>query len=209
MSEMCEQLHHILSEASRFRFPFDEYRVPQSGISVMFERGEKAHDADRIVHIGTHTGNKRLGLRLNEHITPNKDRSILRKYIGEAMLNRDQDPFLEQWKLDLTTVAAREAYESLVDFDKQAAVESQVTDYIQENYSFAIFRVVSRDKRFDLKWKIISTVSLCDECKPSDSWLGLHSPFPKIQQSGLWLVKGLYKEPLSENDFEALREMLL
>jgi hypothetical protein len=109
----------------------------------------------------------------------------------------------------LTTVAAREAYESLVDFDKQAAVESQVTDYIQENYSFAIFRVVSRDKRFDLKWKIISTVSLCDECKPSDSWLGLHSPFPKIQQSGLWLVKGLYKEPLSENDFEALREMLL
>ncbi|MEJ5311714.1 MAG: hypothetical protein WHX52_18280 [Anaerolineae bacterium] len=209
MSEMCEQLHRILNKASRFRFPFDEYRLPQNGIYVMFEFGEQGHNVDRIVHIGTHTGKRNLRSRLEEHLTPNKDRSVLRKNIGRAILSKNCDPFLEQWNWDLTTVAARERYGSLVDLDKQGAIEDQVTDYIQKRFSFAVFGVDSLVACSQFKWRMISTVSLCDECGPSVEWLGLHSPKAKIRQSGLWLEKGLYKEPLSQADLETLIAKLL
>jgi len=56
--------------------------------------------------------------------------------------------------------------------------------------------------------KIISTISLCEECKPSHNWLGLFSPKEKIRDSGLWLVNELYKEPLSDKETEDLKNIL-
>jgi hypothetical protein len=64
-------------------------------------------------------------------------------------------------------------------------------------------------KRLLWESKIISTVSLCDECCPSANWLGLHSPKEKIRKNGLWLVNELYKQPLSESDYEALETNVL
>ncbi len=63
--------------------------------------------------------------------------------------------------------------------------------------------------RLLLEWKIISTVSLCVVCCPSENWLGLHSPKEKIRESGLWLVNELHKLPLSENDYEVLKTNVL
>jgi hypothetical protein len=57
-----------------------------------------------------------------------------------------------------------------------------------------------------LESKIISTISLCDECKPSEKWLGLFSPKEKIRKSGLWLVNELWKTPLSDKDIEELKQ---
>ena len=45
-------------------------------------------------------------------------------------------------------------------------------------------------------------------CKPSENWLGLFSPKEKIRKGGLWLVNELYKEPLSEDDFKRLKELV-
>ena len=67
-----------------------------------------------------------------------------------------------------------------------------------------MFWADEKAKRLELKSKMISTVSLCDECRPSPQWLGLFSPKDKIRTSGLWLVNELYKEPLSSTDLEAL-----
>jgi len=62
-----------------------------------------AHSTDRIVRIGTHTGNNKLWFRLKEHLIENKDRSIFRKNIGRALLNKDNDCFIEHWnKKNLT-----------------------------------------------------------------------------------------------------------
>jgi len=36
----------------------------------------------------------------------------------------------------------------------------------------------------------------------SKNWLGTYSPLDKIVKSRLWLVQGLYKTPLDENELE-------
>lgn len=108
MNELCNQLHQLFQQLPRFRFPFDFNNIPLNGIYILFETGEVAHGTERIVHIGTYTGNNNLRSRLKEHfIKENKDRSIFRKNIDRAILARDKDPFLKQWELDLTTRTAK------------------------------------------------------------------------------------------------------
>jgi hypothetical protein len=68
-----------------------------------------------------------------------------------------------------------------------------------------VVRLDEKSERLRLESKMISTVSLCDACVPSAQWLGLSSPIKKIRESGLWIVNELYKEPLSDDDFERLR----
>ncbi|MCK5328076.1 MAG: hypothetical protein KAR36_05685 [Candidatus Latescibacteria bacterium] len=206
MSEICNEVHHLFNELERFRFPFDVDKIPSNGIYILFEVGEQAHGIDRIVRIGTHTGNNQLRSRLQQHVVKeNKDRSIFRKNIGRALLNRTKDPFMEQWEWDLTTRKAKETYRHLVDSSKQNEVERQVSEYIQSQLSFVVFQVDEKTQRLPLESKIISTVSWCDDCRPSTSWLGLCSPKSKILQSGLWLVNELYKEPLSESELSQLK----
>ncbi len=190
----------------KFSFPFDKHEIPANGIYILFEKGELAHSTNRIVRIGTHTGINQLRSRLNQHfIKENKDRSIFRKNIGRALLNKDKDPFLEKWEIDLTTRKAKEKYSELIDFVKQKEVERKVTKYIQENFWFVVFEVDDKRKRLDLEAKIISTVSLCKDCIPSENWLGNFSPKEKIRKSGLWLVNELWKTPLSEKEIEELK----
>jgi len=164
---------------------------------------------DRIVRIGTHKGKNRLRLRLKQHfIKENKDLSVFRKNIGRALLNRDKDPFLEQWEIDLTSRKAKEKYSALIDLEKQKEVEKRVSQYIQANFSFVAIEVETQEKRLELESKIISTISLCDECGPSSKWLGLFSPREKISKSGLWVVNELYKEPLSDEDMQLIKNLV-
>ena len=208
MSEICQQLHGLFNNLLRHRFPFDELAIPRNGIYILFEKGEHAHGADRIVRVGTHTGENQLRSRLKQHfVNENKDRSIFRKNIGRAMLQRAKDPFLEQWNWDLTTRKARERYSRLLDEEKQRQVEKAVTEYIQQNFSFVVFGVDNKEKRLEWERKIISTVSWCEECRPSSHWLGMYSPKRKIRESGLWLVNGLYKDGLSWVELEKLEKI--
>ncbi|MGK9370145.1 hypothetical protein ACSSWA_14705 [Melioribacter sp. Ez-97] len=209
MSEICRQLHELFNGLPRCRFPFDELAIPRNGIYVLFEEGEYAHGLDRIVRVGTHTGDNQLPSRLKQHfVNENKDRSIFRKNIGRAMLQRENDPFLEQWNWDLTTRKAKETYRPLLDEQKQRQVERAVTAYIQANFSFVVFRVDGKGERLEWERKIISTVSWCQECRPSSTWLGLHSPKKKIRESGLWLVNELYKDGLTWSELEELKAIV-
>ena len=209
MSEKCKQLHQWFNNLERISFPFDKRKIPRNGVYILFERGETAHGMDRIVRIGTHTGKNQLRSRLKQHfINENKDRSIFRKNIGRALLNRGKDPFLDQWEIDLTTRKAKEEYSTLIDFEKQKEVEKRVSQYIQTNFSFVVIEVETQEKRLELESKIISTISLCDECTPSSDWLGLFSPKEKISKSGLWLVNGLFKETLSDEDMKLIKNLV-
>jgi len=208
MSDICNNIHHIFQNMKRYKFPFNGEELPKNGIYILFEKNELAHNGERIVRVGTHIGSDNLAKRLKEHfMKENKDRSIFRKNIGRAILFKKDDSSLEQWNWDLTTRANKDKYSSLVDFDKQKATEEEVSQYIKNNFSFAIFEVKSKIDRLNFESKLISTISLCEDCKPSSQWLGQSSPIHKIKESGLWLVQGLYKIPLDSDEFEEIKSL--
>lgn len=208
MSQNCKLLHLWFNKLQKYNFPFNKEDIPLNGIYILFEKDEFGHSTNRIVRIGTHTGQNQLYARLSQHFCKeNKDRSIFRKNIGRAVLNKNKDSFLEQWEIDLTTRNAKNQYSDLIDFEKQKEIEKKVTKYIQDNFYFVVFQVDDKVKRLDLESKIISTISFCDECKPSKNWLGLFSPKEKIRKSGLWLVNGLWKTPLSDNEMIMLKNL--
>lgn len=187
---VCEALHAWANSLPALRFPF--------------ERGEVAHGTNRIVRIGTHTGADQLPSRLCQHfLVENKDRSIFRKNIGRALLNRDNDQFLPLWELDRTSKAMRDRHNA-IDVNRQGAIEKSVSACIRDHFSFVVICVDDKSERLRLESKMISTVSLCDACMPSAQWLGLFSPKAKIRESGLLLVNELYKEPLTMADVERL-----
>jgi len=199
MSQICHKVHRLFSDLPKLGFPLEISQIPPNGIYVLFETGELAHQVERIVRIGTHIGSNQLPSRLQQHfIKENKDRSIFRKNIGRAILNRDKDPFLAQWEIDLMPAEAKKKYAGAIDQRKLQETEKKVTDFIQHNFRFVTFRLDEKAKRLFWESRIISTVSLCDECHPSENWLGLHSPKNKIRESGLWLVNELYKQPLTD-----------
>lgn len=83
---------------------------------MSYEDGETGHGTNRIVRVGTHRKENQLPGRLEEHyLHENKDRSIFRKNIGRALLNRDHDPFLEYWELDLTSHESKQTNGQLVE----------------------------------------------------------------------------------------------
>ncbi|MGV0036247.1 MAG: hypothetical protein ACNYPE_15335 [Candidatus Azotimanducaceae bacterium WSBS_2022_MAG_OTU7] len=180
-----------------------------NGIHILFEKDEGGHGQERIVGIGTHTGNNQLRSRLKQHfLNKNKDRSIFRKNIGRALLNQRCDRFLSSWELDLTTRKAKEKYSAHIDNNYQQSIEIEVSNYIQSNFAFSVFEMESKQARLQIKSAIIATVSLCDECRPSRTWLGNSSPKQKIVESGLWQVNELYKEPFNEDGIEKLARLI-
>src|SRR5262245_44826974 len=202
----CPDLHRLVRPGTLHTFPFESARLPLNGIYVLFERGEECHEGNRIVRVGTHTGDNQLQSRMLQHfVNENKDRSIFRKNIGRALLNRVGDPYLSEWEHDRTSRADRARYGEEPDTAKRQAVEADVTKYLRECFSFVVFHVEDKDERLTLESRMISTVSRCEQCRPSEGWLGLHSPKHRIRESGLWLVNELYKEPLSAADVARLR----
>lgn len=203
----CEKVHQLARNLERHYFPLDYSKIPLNGIYIMFEIGETGHEngesghaRDRIVRVGTHTGADQLRSRLRQHFDKeNRDRSIFRKNIGRAILTRDNDPFITFWELPLSPA---------IDFNYNRTIETQVSEYIRNNFSFCTFEVKDRGKRLEIESKIISTVSRCESCKPSKGWLGHYSPKNKIKKSGLWLVNELYKTPFDASGVEQLSELI-
>ena len=90
----------------------------------------------------------------------------------------------------------------LIDKKKQSEIESKVSKYLRENFSFAIIEINNKEERLFWESKLISTISKCCVCKASQNWLGLFSPKEKIKNSGLYLINGLYKEDFSKEELE-------
>jgi len=210
MSKLCSALHELARGKERIGFPFDRESIPSNGIYLLFERKEKGHGGDRIVRVGTHRGDDNLFSRLREHfLVENKDRSIFRKNIGRALLAKDRDPFLTQWELDLTSHKEKIANADKIGQRKLKITEHNVTRCIQGQFSFVIIPTRRGAKeRLALEDRLISTVSLCEECKASKSWLGAHSPIHKIRESGMWNVQGLWNTPIDTTDLRAIKETI-
>lgn len=203
MSCECEKIHSYFNKLKRYNFPFDTLQIPLNGIYILFEKDEYAHGGDRIVRVGTHTGVGQLASRLKQHfVSEKKDRSIFRKNVGRAILHMNNDAFLKYWEIDLTSKEARTKYSNQIDLDYQRHIESLVTNYIHENFSFCTVELMDKSERLSIEAKLISTISNCTECKPSDKWLGQHSTKEKVRESGLWLVNELYKKSFTSDEID-------
>ena len=203
---ICERLHDIFNGLKRHQFPFDGRLIPKNGIYILFEKGERAHiDCDRIVRIGTHTGQDNLPKRLAEHfLIENKDRSIFRKNIGRALLNQKQDAFIKQWEIDLTTKAAKRRQAGQINLERLSQLEKKVSSVIKDLFTFCVFPIEDKQKRLHFEERMIATANHCAICGPSNAWLGNHSPKNKIRESGLWLVQGLNGREMTHGDLEML-----
>jgi hypothetical protein len=208
MTDACQYLHDTLSCLPRLRRE-DLAQAPDNGIYVLFEKGEEGHGVERIVRIGTHTGQNNLAPRIREHLyTPNKDRSIFRKHVGRCLLAKESDPFLTQWQIDLTTKASRAMNGHKVDKARLKQVENEVTRYMTENFSFSALRFDTQTERLQYEASLISTIFNCRDCGPSETWLGKSHPTSAVMRGcGLWNMQGLHGPVLSLDEAQRVIEL--
>lgn len=226
MSEECKWLHEILEELPLIKYPFRLELLPLNGIYFFYEEGGIWGHGDeklRIVRIGTHKGNN-FRNRIAEHFLINEkkmsfdrnnpkpsDRSIFRKNIGRALLNKNKDPYLKIWEIDFLPRANRDKYDDLRDIEKEKSIEKQITEILRNNFFFRFVIIENEDERIGskgLESKLIGTVSRCTMCKPSMNWLGNYSPKKQIRTSGLWLIQHLNAEGITEEDIPVIEKLI-
>lgn len=202
-------LHKIFHQLPRYSWTMIDGIPYQNGIYVMFEKGETFFDMDRIVRIGTHTAQDRLLQRLKNHFEKKNARgSIFRKNIGRTFLNKDSDPYLEVWEIDLSQSENRKKYGHLRNEKLEAKLEEKISQYVKENITFVCFPVPEKEKRLRLEEGMIATLNNDPSFGPSNHWFGLHSPIPDIARSGLWNRRGLHAQPLSDEELEEIKWLI-
>ena len=212
MRNLVLELHQIFNGQKRYSFPFEHFinEIPRNGIYIIFENREKYKNLDRIVRVGTHTGNNQLRSGLNQHfIKENKNRSIFRKNIGRCFLNKENQPYLSLWELDTTSRAEKERNLKLLNLDFEKILEQRISNYVQTNLSFCVFQLDTKEKRLFWERKIVSTLAKATDIKSSENWLGNQSTKDKIRVSGLWQVNELYNDSLTELEFDQLKNKIV
>jgi len=201
----CEHLHRHVRALPRYRAGFNPTALPANGLYFLFETGETAHGGERLVRVGTHTGDGNLAKRLAEHLfKKNKDRSIFRKHVGRCLLNRDADSFANCWEMDLTKKTDRQKYEPQVDKKRLAVVEDMVSDYMNANFSFGVMPIPTREARKKVEASLLATLAQCPHCQASQTWLGRHHPEAGFSAGTLWNVQGLTGAGLQPDEIDAL-----
>lgn len=200
-SSLCVRLHTLFNSLPRYNWERISDISFSNGIYIVFEKGETYHGMDRIVRVGTHTSDGRLINRLRDHfVKENHDGSIFRKNIGKAILNAYHDPYLKIWTLD----TSKPENAILMDKEKNAGTEARVSEFLRNNFSFAVFPVEGKGKRLRFEEGIISTLHNAKDFAPSRKWSGQYSPEAEIRTSGLWLKQGLDAEVLTETEFNEI-----
>ena len=224
-TDRCRNLHEALERLPMITHPFDYDDMPNAGVYFFYEKGEVCKfggEKPRIVMAGTHNKDN-FRSRMRDHYIPDSkmnfdarkspphDRSIFRKNLGRAILNKEHNPYLKVWDIDFTTKKNRETMWHLRNVDEDKRVEAEVSRLLQEKFSFRFVMMGSERERkgsAGIKSGIIGTLSRCPCCCSSDSWLGRHSPIGKIRESGLWLVQHLESEGLTDLDMKRLSECI-
>lgn len=226
MSEECKWLHEILEELPLIKYPSRSELLPLNGIYFFYEEGEIwGHGGKRlrIVRIGTHKGNN-FRNRIAEHFLINErkmnfdrnnpkpsDRSIFRKNIGRALLNKNKDPYLKIWEIDFLPRTNRDKCGNLRDIEKEKSIERQITEILRNKFFFRFIIIENEEERMGSRGfesKFIGTISRCTRCKPSRNWLGNYSPKKQIRTSGLWLTQHLNAEGITKEDIPVIEKLI-
>lgn len=215
MPEICEWLHVSLERLPLLRVPFFPGEFPASGIFFLYEEGETllhGNGAPRVVFVGSHRGAGNLWSRVNEHFLQGhelddfdrnqskpSDRSIFRKNIGRALLNKGNDPYLAMWNICFIKRENRERHAENRNMEKEHELEREITKILQGKFSLRFVGLEEEGNRTgsdSLKARLIGTLAQCPTCCPSSGWLGRNSPDERIAASGLWQTQFLKAPPL-------------
>jgi hypothetical protein len=219
----CSWLHNQLESLQLVKFPFNVKALPFNGICFFYEQGEIADHGNglkpRIVRIGTHRENN-FQSRIAEHFLLSEsktnftianpkpsDRSIFRKNIGRALLNKTNDYYLKIWNIDYTSKENRLKRNLMRYIEKERQIESEITKMLRERFYFRFIILEGQEKRIGkqgLENRLIGTVANCNICKASENWLGKFSTIEQISNGKLWLLQYLAAEGLTEQDKEAI-----
>jgi hypothetical protein len=133
------------------------------------------------------------------------DRSIFRKIFGRALLNQDNNPYLNVWENDYIKKINREESGYLRDIDLEKDIEGKIARIIRESFTFKFLIIQEEAKRIGeggLEKRLIGTIGSCNLCNPSVQWYGRNSPVNKIQESGLWQVQHLNYQEIDYKDMK-------
>lgn len=209
MRTLVYKLHKLFNTQPRLFFPFNTTSIPKNGIYIIFEKGERFDGLDRIVRVGTHTGDNQLISRLKQHFyQENKNRSIFRKNIGRCILAKENPSYLPIWELDITPKIDREKKLSQIDKIYEKQLETRISQYIRNNFSFCVFEVAEKSERLFWESRLVSILAQSTALTPSIDWLGNYSTKDKIRESGLWQVNELNNQPLNDTEFSRLIQIL-
>jgi hypothetical protein len=225
-TENCKWLHKQLEALPLIRYPFAVSELPADGIYFFYEEGETwGHGGknSRIVRVGTHK-NGNFKSRIKDHFVFDdrkmqfdssrpapRERSIFRKNIGRALLNRENNKYLKIWEIDFTSRATRDKYKHLRKIKLEKKIEADISKILRTRFSFRFVEVQDGSEvigREGLESNLIGTLFQCQLCKPSKKWLGLNSPVKKIRDSGLWLYQHLKDEPLNAKQIKQFERLV-
>lgn len=181
---MCKRVHELIRRLPCYRDP-DE--VPfTNGLYFFYEAGEKSpHDTKgRIVRIGNHP-RKRDGLkdRIWMHYSPNKNFSAFRKYVGGALL-RKADP--NSPCLRPSPGKGHWEKQDEPKCPKCEPIEDDIDRLLKNSFTFRCINIRDKYERDIYEKRIITTISTCSVCEPSNHWLGKKTYSDKVRESGLW-----------------------
>ena len=198
----CEAVHQELDALVTRRTPPTE-AVPKDGIYLWYEAGEvRQGQRQRITRVGTHREPDRLRKRLTLHYSADRDRSVFRRHVGAALMNKDRQPEseIQEW------YKARGS--PLFSHQRFQQYEDRVDREIKRG-TYRVLRVDDRAERLELEGKLIALISRCEHCRPSRTWLGNHAYRAQIRKSGLWNVDHVFSENECQADDLARLEQLV
>jgi len=219
----CEWLQQEIMQLPLIKFPFKLDNLPDSGIYFFYEKeecwGHGGHKP-RVVRIGS-CKNGNFQSRISEHYLLDerkmefnsnqagpKERSIFRKNIGRALLNKHESNYLKIWEIDFTDRDTRKRYGHLRDISLEQKLERQITKIMRETFTFRFIKIENEMGGAGLESKLIGTIAHCELCKPSKKWLGQFSPKEEIRKSGLWLIQHLASKGITQEDRFKLKTII-
>lgn len=211
-NEATQILHELFNSLNSYSFPIDTSLLPKNGIYILFEKGEKYNQWNRIVRIGSHRGNNRFKARIKDHFDEEKQRnSVFRKHLGRCFLNKKQDSYLENWDLPFKKKEDIEKYKGKVNLDYELKYEKLITDYIRKNFSFVVIpNMQSTSQRLNLEAYLIGTIAQETISSASENWLGKYHPDPKINQGKLWNIQHLSSNNIiTKDDIDYIEKVTL
>lgn len=199
------RLTALFNKVKRHKYPYFENKIDKNGIYIMFEKGETHLCFDRVVRIGSHTGQNRLYERIDEHYIGNDHRnSVFRKHLGRCFLTIDKRiDYIQNWDLKIKSREDKEKNQSKINRTFEEKYEKIVSEYIKNSFTFIVIPALTdAKKRIRLEKGLIATFAQAENISISENWKGKFHPDRKIQESGLWNIQGLYGEPLTQDEID-------